>query len=71
MQGFQAKKRLLRASFPFRGIPSILRILPFHTFTAQAQNRSRLRWLEGECVNHYTTPIAAMQCQNAVFKQNV
>ena len=38
MQGFPAKKRLLHASpFPFHGIPSIFRILPFHTFGARAR----------------------------------
>ena len=33
--------------------------------------RTPLWWLEGERVNHYTTPIATMQWQNAVSKPNV
>ena len=36
MQGFKAKKRLLRAfSFPFLSTIALLRILPFHAFGTQ------------------------------------
>ena len=38
MQGFEAKKRLLRAfPFPFLHTASILHITPFHAFTTQTQ----------------------------------
>ena len=43
MQGFQAKKRLLRVfPFPFLRTAFILRILPFHAFVTQAR-------IEPEC----------------------
>ena len=69
MQGSQAKKKIapcisspiLRHSVhtPYTSIPRV---------QSPSANRTRLRWLEGEHVNHYTTPVAPMQCQNAVFK---
>ena len=81
MQGFEAKKRLLRAfPFPFLRTASILRILPFNTIATQvpayciytayssiqrnrnpSANRTRVRWLEAEHKNHYTTQHATMQ----------
>ena len=71
MQGFEAKKKFLRAfSFPFLSTASLLRTSILRARNPNA-NRTRLRWLEGKGVNHYTTPIATMQSQNAVFKPNV
>ena len=33
-------------------------------------NPTRVRWLEGERVNHYTMQLATMQWQNVIFKWN-
>ena len=66
MQGFQAKKRLLHAfSFPSS---EYCVYTPYTSIPLVRNPSANLRWLEGD---HYTTPIATMQCQNAVFKLNV
>ena len=68
MQGFEAKKRLLSAylsSILYTLYSSITRI------RNPSANWTRVRWLEAGHDNHYTTQLATMQWQNAVFKPNV
>ena len=55
MQGFQAKKRLLRAFLP---VPTYCIYTPYSSiprFCIHSANRTRVRWLEAEHDNHYTT----------------
>ena len=71
MQGFQAKKD---CSMHFLPISKCCVYTPYTSIPRVCNpsvNRTLLRWLEGKRVNRYTTPIAAMHCQNAVFKPNV
>ena len=64
MQGFEAKKRLLRAYFfpvtytPYSSIPRNCN---------PSANRTQERWLEAEHDNHNTVLLATMQSQNVVF----
>ena len=67
MQGFEAKKRLLRVYFspvPYTPYSSIPRN------RNPSANRNRVWWLESEHNNHYNVLLATMQWQNVVFKPN-
>ena len=68
MQGFEAKKRLLRVHFPPRSICSV-----FFNST-QSQTQCELNPItmvyEAEHDNHYTVLLATKQLQNVVFKPN-
>ena len=59
MQGFEAKKRLLRAfPSPFLHTASILRILPFHAFATQARIEP---WCGGWKLSAITTTLRSLQ----------
>ena len=69
MQGFQAKKRILSVSpFPFRGIRSILGILPFHAFGARARIKLDYNgWKANVLIN---TPRKLQQCNDKMSYLN-
>ena len=71
-QGFQAKKKISPCiSFPASEYCIYTSYASIPCVRNPSANWTRLRWLEGERLNHYTMSIAGMQCQNAVFKPNV
>ena len=57
MQGFEAKKRLLRGYNPTH--PFTLYCSVSHNRNPST-NRTRVRWLEAERDNHYTVPLATI-----------
>ena len=68
MQGFEAKKRLLLVYNPTHPFTPYCSISRNHSPSA---NRTQVRWLKSEHVNHYTVLLATMHWQNVVFKPNV